>query len=721
MQSAPFLKTHFARRILLLFLLCAMLPLVSLALLGYYRMSDDLAVAAESRLHTESKSAAMILLDRLGTLSSSLEFFVAQVGDRDIFPRTTIDSRATQVGPRFQAVVLIHADGTRHPVLGEVGDLPALLPGQAKHLSRGGVALVAGPGPNGVQVFLVRAVATMPGARVWGWIDPNSVWGLDPANSVAPDGSLMCLTDAVRGPLTCASPAALEGQRQNPDAASYQWLRGGEPFVAGQWTLFLKQLYAAPSWKISLSVPEESVFAPLHTLRRTLFMGLGLALAIVFALSHIQLRRSIRPLEALEAGTRRIAAGEFAEPVVVDSEDEFKVVAGSFNRMAGELERQFQNRAALEQIHRAALRADGVIPVLRSLFEGRNAVLPAAGLSVALVRPDDPFCWAVMHESSDESEIPPGDVRPEGWEVMELEASPQGLVVQRGERGRSYFPQPYEMLLRETLVLPLLRKGTLVGALVLPCRPDQECRPEVLTEARRGADQVAVAIANAQLLEQLDVMNWGALTALARVIDAASPWTAGHSERVTLGAMEIGRRLGLSVDDLELLHRGGLLHDIGKVGIPAAILDKPAKLTEEEYAIVKTHPSIGARILAPIGALRMALPLVLHHHEMLDGSGYPHGLAGDQIPLLVRILTVADVFDAMVSERPYRPASTSERVIKYLREGAGARFETSAVEALAAAVSSGWKAGADAAETGGGGRFGDWPERFSKPAFQVSL
>jgi putative nucleotidyltransferase with HDIG domain len=185
-------------------------------------------------------------------------------------------------------------------------------------------------------------------------------------------------------------------------------------------------------------------------------------------------------------------------------------------------------------------------------------------------------------------------------------------------------------------------------------------------------------------------MNWGALTALARAVDAVSPWTAGHSERVTIGAVEIARRLRLPKDDIDLIHRGGLLHDIGKVGLPSAILDKPAALTDQEFAAVRNHPAIGATILAPIGAFRRVLPLVLHHHELLDGSGYPHGLKGDQIPLLVRILTVADVFDALVSDRPYRSAWPVPRAIEYLGEAAGTQFDREVFEALAGAVATGW-------------------------------
>jgi len=206
-----------------------------------------------------------------------------------------------------------------------------------------------------------------------------------------------------------------------------------------------------------------------------------------------------------------------------------------------------------------------------------------------------------------------------------------------------------------------------------------------------GASFNQMAAELARRLEQLDALSWGALTALAKAIDAVSPWTAGHSERVTQGALEIGRRLGLSQTDLDLLHRGGLLHDMGKVGVPPAILDKPGALTPDEREIVERHTTLGAQILEPITAFRPLIPLVLHHHEFLDGTGYPRHLSGDQIPLLVRILTVSDVYDALASDRPYRAAWPKEKAIAFLQEGAGRRFDPKVVKAFTAAVAEGWE------------------------------
>ncbi|OYV96977.1 MAG: hypothetical protein B7Z62_07215 [Deltaproteobacteria bacterium 37-65-8] len=186
----------------------------------------------------------------------------------------------------------------------------------------------------------------------------------------------------------------------------------------------------------------------------------------------------------------------------------------------------------------------------------------------------------------------------------------------------------------------------------------------------------------ARLIEELAQNDIGTLAALARTVDTNSHWTAGHSERVTDLAMDIGRKLGLPPYEIDRLHRGGLLHDIGKIGVPPSILDKPGKLTEEEFAVVKRHPSKGAEILDPIPNLQNIIPIVSQHHERFDGKGYPNGLSGESISLHARILAVADVVDALVSDRPYRPGWSREKVLAYTLENSGTQFDPKVVEAF---------------------------------------
>ena len=184
------------------------------------------------------------------------------------------------------------------------------------------------------------------------------------------------------------------------------------------------------------------------------------------------------------------------------------------------------------------------------------------------------------------------------------------------------------------------------------------------------------------LFQELKDLNWSTITTLARTIDAKSPWTAGHSERVSQMSVAIARTMGLGEVEIERLYRGGLLHDIGKIGVPLTIIDKKGRLTDEEMAVMKSHVTIGAKILEPLTALEDVLPIVLYHHERFDGKGYEAGLAGTDIPQLARILCVADSYDAMRSDRPYRAGRGPDETLEEIALCAGSQFDPEAVEAF---------------------------------------
>jgi putative nucleotidyltransferase with HDIG domain/PAS domain S-box-containing protein len=185
--------------------------------------------------------------------------------------------------------------------------------------------------------------------------------------------------------------------------------------------------------------------------------------------------------------------------------------------------------------------------------------------------------------------------------------------------------------------------------------------------------------------EMKDVYN-NLVIAFSNVIDAKSPWTKGHSVNVAKHAEAIARAMELPEDDVYVLRTAALLHDIGKIGTYDSILDKKGKLTEEEFALVKEHPSKGERILRPIKGLESVLPVIRHHHEKLDGTGYPDQLKGNEISLLARILCVADSYDSMVSSRPYRTSRGREFAIEELRRCAGTQFDPLVVETFIGVV-----------------------------------
>lgn len=160
------------------------------------------------------------------------------------------------------------------------------------------------------------------------------------------------------------------------------------------------------------------------------------------------------------------------------------------------------------------------------------------------------------------------------------------------------------------------------------------------------------------------------LLTLGQTVEAKDPYTQGHCGRLSAYSVALGKRLGLPPEDLTALDRGGSLHDLGKIAIPEAILLKPAALSEAEWAIMREHPLIGERICLSLKSLRRVLPIIRHHHERWDGSGYPDGLKGEAIPITARILQTADIYDAMRTARPYKPALPSETACKTLRDEA---------------------------------------------------
>ena len=173
------------------------------------------------------------------------------------------------------------------------------------------------------------------------------------------------------------------------------------------------------------------------------------------------------------------------------------------------------------------------------------------------------------------------------------------------------------------------------------------------------------------------------ITALAGAVDKRDPYTSKHSWRVKTIAGDIGREMRLGEADLEALEWGGLLHDVGKIGVPDNVLLKQEKLNKEERMLMNAHPVLGAQIIAPVTRLSRELPIIRHHHEWYNGSGYPDRLIGDEIPLLARILHVADAFEAMTAARPYRMTPlTAEQALGELRKFAGVQFDPKIVDAF---------------------------------------
>ncbi|MDQ7797553.1 MAG: GAF domain-containing protein [Candidatus Edwardsbacteria bacterium] len=239
---------------------------------------------------------------------------------------------------------------------------------------------------------------------------------------------------------------------------------------------------------------------------------------------------------------------------------------------------------------------------------------------------------------------------------------------------------------RNAITVPLKPKNKLIGvAQVLNKKGGLFSREDVeLFETL--ARQAAVAIENASLYTDLQELFLNSIRTVVSLIDAKDDYTAGHSSRVTKYALMIADQLGFGSEDRKRLELAALLHDVGKIGMPDAILKKPSGLTAEEFAIVKDHPNKGAEALEPIKQMKAIIPGVRYHHEKLDGKGYPAGLSGDQVPMDAQIICVGDSYDAMNSDRPYRKGLGMEESVRRLRQDSGTQFNPKLVEAFVSAL-----------------------------------
>jgi HD-GYP domain-containing protein (c-di-GMP phosphodiesterase class II) len=236
---------------------------------------------------------------------------------------------------------------------------------------------------------------------------------------------------------------------------------------------------------------------------------------------------------------------------------------------------------------------------------------------------------------------------------------------------------------------PLITKGQVKGVLEVFLRAHRTVDDEWLNFLETLAGQVAIAVDSTSMFDGLQRSNIELVNAYdatiegwSAALDLRDKETEGHSQRVTEMSIQLARTLGIGEAELVHVRRGALLHDMGKMGIPDSILLKPDALTDEEWVIMRQHPQHAFDLLSPIAYLKPALDIPYSHHEKWDGSGYPRGLKGEQIPLVARIFAVVDVWDALLSERPYRMAWTKEKTLEHVRAGAGSHFDPAVVEAF---------------------------------------
>ncbi|MEX0877125.1 MAG: HD domain-containing phosphohydrolase [Phycisphaerales bacterium] len=240
----------------------------------------------------------------------------------------------------------------------------------------------------------------------------------------------------------------------------------------------------------------------------------------------------------------------------------------------------------------------------------------------------------------------------------------------------------YPDLEPQILLHPIERNGEKLGVLIAAGKNGDD--PQVSSHETKLMESISgmlgAALENAELYHRQHMTFIGTIKALSAAIDAKDQYTRGHSERVAMLSSMLARKVGYSADEAERVRISGLVHDVGKIGVPESVLCKPSRLTDEEFDMIKLHPTVGYHIMKDIPDLHDILPGVLHHHERWDGNGYPSKIAGEDIPHMARIMALADTFDAMSSNRAYRSGMPREKVIAEFRRCAGTQFDPDLVE-----------------------------------------
>jgi len=405
-----------------------------------------------------------------------------------------------------------------------------------------------------------------------------------------------------------------------------------------------------------------------------------------FVMLYYMSRYVVAPLKSAGEVADAIAGGDLTRRISYAADDEIGDLVKSFNIMTRSLVRKVDQLASLNQAGHAfsshlSLEKlgdtiaenvhDHVRPSITGLYTiDQDEIDEGASLAEALKRADS------------EGEF--GDAVIEVQNALALRAleSENFCLVHEGDPQVRCSDAWIAGRPIRAISLPLLSEGQAFGALTLTVeRTGESFSADDIEFLKTLASHVSVATKNAQLYRSLEISYLDTVAALAAAVDAKDAYTRGHSDRVMRNSVHLARAIGLSHREVSMIRYSALLHDVGKIGLPTHILSTKVNLTKEEHNLVKQHPMIGYQIVRPISFLRPALDGILYHHERWDGQGYPKKLAAEDIPLMARLLALADTWDAMAHDRFYRRARSAEEIVEELRDCTGTQFDPNLVQA----------------------------------------
>jgi HD-GYP domain-containing protein (c-di-GMP phosphodiesterase class II) len=473
--------------------------------------------------------------------------------------------------------------------------------------------------------------------------------------------------------------------------------------------------------------------------RLLVFSGLAIVILVSIILSTLFSHFVMNPLKNLLSAINNVEAGNWQTTVKINSDDELGIIGSSFNKMIREVNNLYNKNIAKERElskirvdleHKSKLEnlnsqlefklkeletANKAVTSLSREVKSKNIELEKAVERLKKINEIGRILSSII-ETNELMRIiiqTTADLLRAESVTLHLRNSHKPAVTIQYKRGEGLESIPdfslemkrefkdifahgkpviisYQLeddtgvpVCGQKIGMPLRMKGQIIGAMMLEngrnCGSFTEDEIELLTTF---SNQAMVAIENAWLYESVKTNYFATIQSLVNALEASDRFTKGHSERVRMLSVELGRYIGLDFKELELLEHASILHDIGKIGIDNFILQKQGKLTSKEYSLIKTHPLIGDEILGPIETLEGVRKTIIQHHERYDGNGYPYGLRGDEISLKSKILSVVDTFDAMMTDRPYRKALSLSSVKEELMANAGTQFDPYVVGAF---------------------------------------
>ncbi|MCK4377718.1 MAG: HAMP domain-containing protein, partial [Deltaproteobacteria bacterium] len=572
------LHNRVARKIFLQFIFCAMIPIVTLAVISYFSVSRQLTRQSQKQLHLASKVAVMSILERLLSLKTELQTMAVELSINHSASRNNGKSFIiSQTGESFTAIRFIaEPNAAIPPFTGK----PILLCLADKRLL-----------PAGIHLLLPLDAANPSRGMIAGELNLKDIWKND--FQLRQNNLVLSIFDAASQRLIFSSMTpppsypkrALQATRHTaviPFECQYK----GNTYLACSRPLFLEGSFQGSDWMLVLGETKVSFGQVISSFQSSFPQTILITILAVLFFSLFQIRKRLEPLEKLKIGIQEVGRKHFDHQLSITSGDEFEELANSFNHMSKTLHQQFAILKTKSLIDREILSARDTDKIVSLVIGHLEHLGEGEYIGLAFFNSPQPdMTSSYLARDGRQSKRILRSINISAMDKKLFSKNRLGFFIHT-DHCPAYFIPLFEQGIISALITPIIVKEKISGLIYVGYRQQLDQHDDDQELTCQFADQVAIALDNIRMVQDLQQLSWGTLNALANTVDAMSPWTAGHSKRVTRLAVSLAKAMKLPATDIETIQRAGLLHDIGKIGVPPEILDKPGKLTAEEYRLI---------------------------------------------------------------------------------------------------------------------------------------